>query len=117
MSVCGTATGRECSRSRDLLGAASAPGAKRRHRDGRRLDRRLAKRAHLPERLERRLARRAGLFQLRGADRADEEAHVDLAAAHRAMEVALRQPVLHRLDLELALAYVFEVRERELEIK
>src|SRR5581483_5405229 len=81
--------------------ATTAPGLERRHRDSRRLDRGLAVRAHLPERLERRLAVRA-----------HEERDVDLGPAHGAVEVALREPVLHRLDLELALANVLEVLRR-----
>src|SRR5579862_5342672 len=89
--------------------APAPPRLERRHRDRRRLDRRLAERAHLPERLERRLAARARLLQLRRADRAHEVARVDLRAAHGAVEVALREPVLHRADLELALAHVLEV--------
>ena len=58
--------------------------------DGRRLDRRLAVRADLPERLERLLAVRARLAQPRRADRADEERRLDLGAADRAVQVAAR---------------------------
>src|SRR6185503_7431812 len=80
--------------------------------DGLRLHRRLAERTHLPERLERLLAVAARLPEARRADRADEEAHLDLGAADRAMHVAARQALLHRLDLELALAHVLEVLGR-----
>src|SRR4051794_39662641 len=69
-------------------------------------------RANLPERLERRLAVRARLLQLRRADRTDEIRHVDLRAAYGTMQVALREAVFHRLDLELPLAHVFEVLGR-----
>src|SRR5581483_9859211 len=75
----------------------------------RRVDRRLAVRAHLPERLERCPAVHARLPELRRADRTDEEARVDVRATDRAHEPGPRQPVLHRLDLELALADVLEV--------
>src|SRR4051794_28599890 len=80
-------------------------------RHGRRvvLDRRLAVRAHLPERLEWPVAVRARLAQLRRADRTDQELLLDLRAAYRAMQVAAAEPLLHRLDLELALADVVEV--------
>ena len=37
---------------------------------------------------------------------------VDLGAADRAVQVALREAILHRLDLELALAHVLEVLRR-----
>src|SRR5713101_3376235 len=76
------------------------------------LDRGLAVRTHLPERLERGAAVHARLPQLRRADRAHEEARVDLRPADRAHEVAAREAVLHRLDLELALAHVLEVLGR-----
>src|SRR5262245_16745858 len=76
------------------------------------LDRRLAERADLPERLERLLAVAAGLAQPRRTDRADEERLVDLGPADRAVQVAPREPLLHRPDLELALAPVLEVLGR-----
>src|ERR1700704_1919720 len=50
----------------------------------RRLDRRRAIRAALPEGLERSLAGPARLFQLRGADRTDEERRLDRGPANRA---------------------------------
>src|SRR4029450_13211050 len=59
-----------------LLRAPPASGRSRLERGelyGRRLDRRLAVRAHLPECLERSLAVGARLLELRRADRADEE--------------------------------------------
>ena len=58
------------------------------------------------------LAVRARLLQLRRADRADEERRLDLGAADRAVQVAPGEPLLHRLDLELALAHVLEVLGR-----
>ena len=42
----------------------------------------------------------------------DEEVGADLRPADRAVEVAAREPLLHRLDLELALAHVLEVLRR-----
>src|SRR5262249_21266127 len=77
-----------------------------------RLDGRLAVGADLPEGLERRLAVHARLLQLRRADRTHEEVGADLRAANRAVEVAARKTLLHRLDLELALAHVLEVLGR-----
>ena len=87
--------------------SSSIPGSARR-----RLDRRLAVRAHLPQRLERRAAARARLLQPRRADRADEEGRLDLGPADRAVQVAPREPLLHRPDLELALTHVLEVLRR-----
>src|SRR5207302_9024543 len=79
----------------------------RRRRRG--LDRGLAVRAHLLQRLERRPALHARLPELRRADRAHEIARVDVRAADGTDEAAPRQPVLHGLDLQLALAHVLEV--------
>src|SRR5207247_8970546 len=98
-----------------LLGASPPPG--RSNLEGRELDRdrfdgRLAVRADLPERLERRLAVDARLLQLRRADGTHEELVRDFRATHRAKEIAAREPFLHRLDLELALAHVLEVLGR-----
>src|SRR2546430_15304322 len=98
-----------------LLGATPSPGRANlegRELDRDRLDRRLAVRADLPEGLERRLAVGAGLLQLRRADRTDEELRRDLRPADRAVQVTAREPLLHRLDLELALAHVLEVLRR-----
>src|SRR5712691_4171866 len=98
-----------------LLGASPPPrGAdfKGRNVDCGRLDGGLAVRTHLPERLERRLAVDAGLLQLRRADGTDQEFVGDLRATDRAVEVAAREPLLHRLDLELALTHVLEVLRR-----
>src|SRR5690349_7575747 len=98
-----------------LLRAAPASLRSRLERgelDGGGLHGRLAVRADLPERLERRLAVDAGLLQLRRADRADEEVGADFRATHGAVEIPARKPLLHRLDLELALAHVFEVLRR-----
>src|SRR5207249_3779622 len=86
-----------------LLGASPPSG--RSHLEGRelhrrRLDRRLAVRTHLPERLQRSLAIGAGLLELRRADRADEELVRHLGATDGTVEVAARQTLLHRLDLE-----------------
>ncbi len=76
-------------------------------------DRRLAVRAHLPERLERRLAARARLLQLRRADRADEELGLDRARGTPGSATRrLPELLLHRADLELALADVLEVLRR-----
>src|SRR4249920_2138456 len=94
-----------------LLGApppGGLPGVAEVDRGGR-LDARLAIRADLPERLERLLAVHAGLLELGRADRADEVRRVDLGPADGAVEVAEREPLLHRLDLELALADVLEI--------
>src|SRR5215207_2476062 len=76
------------------------------------LDTRLAERADLPKRLERLLAVHSRLLELRRADGTDEKRHVDLGPADRAVEVAHREPLLHRLDLELAFAHVLEVLRR-----
>ena len=81
-------------------------------RGKRRRDLRRAVRADLPERLDRLPARRAGVPQPRRADRAREVRRLDLRAADRAALVDLREPLLHRLDLELALARVLEVLGR-----
>src|ERR1043166_1171207 len=105
-----TATGAQCNEALLLGSAAPARLELHRHRGG--LDRGLAVGAHLPERLERRLARRASLLQARRADRADEEARVDLGPADGAALVADREPVLHGADLELSLADVLEVLGR-----
>src|SRR6266480_2792020 len=75
----------------------------------RRLDRRFAERTNLPERLQGRLAVHAGLLQLRRAHRADEERGLHLRPAHGTVEVAVREPVLHRPDLELSLPHLFEI--------
>src|SRR6266542_5333898 len=80
--------------------------------DGSRFDRSLAVRTDLPERLERRLAVGTGLLQLRRADRADEKVGGHLGATNRAVEVAACKTLLHRPDLELALAHVLEVLGR-----
>src|SRR5439155_10054678 len=65
-------------RRRTLLGPGFAPGGLERRKVDRRrrLDRRLAVGADLPQRLERLFAVDAGLAQTRRADRADEEALV-----------------------------------------
>src|SRR3954469_17282494 len=95
-----------------------APPSSRRSRlergevDRSRLDRRLAIRTDLPEGLEGRLAVDACLLQLRRAHGTDEKVRADLRAADRAVEVAAGQPLLHRLDLELALPHVLEVLRR-----
>src|SRR5207248_8940917 len=97
---------------RSLLGAAPLPPRPRgleplrpaELRRGRRFDRGLAVRAHLPQRLERRLAVDASLLELRRADRADEERSLDLRPADRTVEVTRGEALLHRADLELALA-------------
>ena len=68
--------------------------------------------ADLPERLERGVALDARLLQPGRADRADEEGRLDRGAADGAVQVALRQPLLHRPDLELALAHVLDVLRR-----
>src|SRR5437867_11837046 len=110
MSDRSTAIGRT-----SLLGATPSSGRANlegRELDRDRLDRCLAVRTDLPERLERRLAVRAGLLQLRRADRTDEKLRRDLRAADRAVQVAAGEPLLHRLDLELALAHVVEVLRR-----
>src|SRR5947208_4354759 len=111
-----TAKAAEVYSGRGLLPGAPAP-ARRAHLEGReldrgRLDRRLAVRADLPERLERRLAVCARLFELRRAHRTHEEVDADLRAADRTVQVAAREPLLHRLDLELALADVLQVLRR-----
>src|SRR5262249_8907817 len=80
--------------------------------DRRGLDRSLAVRADLPQGFERRLAVHAGLPQLRRAHRAHEVVRTDLSAADRAVQVAAREAVLHRADLELALAYVLQILRR-----
>ena len=67
-----------------------------------------AVRAHLPDLLERRAARAARLLEARRADGADEEGCVHLAAADRAMQVALGQPVLEGAVLELAVAALLD---------
>ena len=54
----------------------------------------------------------ARLAQLGRADRADEEVLVDLGPADRAVQIAGAEPLLHRPDLELALAHVLEVLGR-----
>src|SRR5438094_4905149 len=98
-----------------LLGASPPPRGshlERRELHRRGLDGRLAERAHLPERLQRRLAVGARLLELRRADRADEEVGRHLRATDRAIEVAACEPLLHRLDLELALAHVLQVLGR-----
>src|SRR6266568_1104841 len=98
-----------------LLGASPAPGRsdlEGREANRRGLDRCLAVRAHLPERLERCLAVDACLLQLRRADRTDEEFVRDLRPADRTVEVAPREPLLHRLDLELPLPHVLEILRR-----
>src|SRR5207253_10164942 len=71
-----------------------------------------AVRANLPERLERRLAVAAGLPQPSRADGADQEGRVDVGPADGALHVPPREALLHRLDLEPALANVFEVLGR-----
>src|SRR5262249_7828313 len=98
-----------------LLGAPSTSRRarlERRELDRGRLDRGLAVRADLPQRLERRLAVHARLLELGRANRADEEVDTDLRAADRTMQIASRESLLHRLDLELALANIFEVLRR-----
>src|SRR4051794_11246380 len=103
-----------------MLRAAFAPRRRERRRQRLRLpeldrgglDRRLAVRAHLPERLERLLAVAARRPQAGGADRADQEGLVDLGPADRTVQVAAREALLHRLDLELALTNVLEVLGR-----
>src|SRR5438105_11184682 len=75
----------------------------------RRLDRRLAVGAHLPDRLERGAAAHACLLELRRADGTDEIARVDLRVTDRAAKVGSRDPLLDRLDLQLPLAHVLEV--------
>src|SRR5438552_981542 len=111
-----TAKAAEVYSGRGLLSGAPAtarrPHLERRELDGGRLDRCLAVRADLPERLERRLAVGAGLFQLRRAHRTDEEIRGHLGAADWAVEVAAREALLHRLDLELPLADVLEILRR-----
>src|SRR2546423_12291920 len=82
------------------------------HRRGVVLDRRLAVRAYLPERLERPVTVRARLSEFRRADRTDQELFFDLGAAHWAVQAASAEPLLHRLDLELALADVVEAFRR-----
>src|SRR5437763_4991081 len=98
-----------------LLGASSPSG--RSYLEGRelhrcRLHRGLAVRTHLPERFQGRLAIGAGLLELRGADRTDEELVRHLGPADAAVEGAAGETLLHRLDLELALAHVLEVLRR-----
>src|SRR5262245_4371274 len=73
-------------------------------RDGRR-----AVRADLPDRLERRRALRARLLEPGRADGADEERRLHGAAADGAAQVVLREALLHREHLELALADVLDV--------
>ena len=51
-------------------------------------------------------------LRARRADRADDEGRVDPAAADRAAEVVVGKPLLHRPNLELALAHVLEVLRR-----
>src|SRR5207248_1852301 len=58
------------------------------------------------------LAVHARLLQLRRAHRTHEVIDADLRATHRAVQVTARQSVLHRTDLELTLAHVFEVLGR-----
>ena len=58
------------------------------------------------------LQRHARLLQLRRADRADEELGLDRGAADRAVRVVAAEPLLHRPDLELALADVLQVLGR-----
>src|SRR5438094_3234633 len=98
------------------LSAALAPGRRQGLRlaelDGHGLDRRLAVRADLPERLERRLAIAARLAQASRAHGAHEKGGIDLCAADRAVQLTPREALLHRLDLELALAHVLEVLGR-----
>ena len=65
--------------------------------------------AHLPQRLERRVAVRAGLLEPRRAHGTHEERRLDARPADRALAAAQTEPLLHRLDLELALAHVLEV--------
>src|SRR5262245_8614869 len=77
-----------------------------------RWDVRRAVRAHLPETLERLPARRARRTEPRGADRADEVRRLDPGATDRAALVELCEPLLHRLDLELALARILEILGR-----
>src|SRR6476659_3972236 len=105
-------TGQHYRPHHSLFGAAASSGLERGQRDCRRLDRRLAVRAHLPERLERRLAVHARLLELRRADRTHKELVRDLGPADRAIEIAACQPLLHRFDLELSFAHVLEVLRR-----
>src|SRR5207248_9827484 len=83
-----------------------------RHRSGVVLDRGFAVRADLPQRLERPVAVGARLAQLRRTHRAHEEVLLHLGAADGAMEIAVPEALLDRLDLELALADVLEVLGR-----
>src|SRR5579862_303656 len=111
ISVRSSATAADYKRRRRRFLSTDVPGGCP-CRWARRLDRCLAVRAHLTERLERRTAVDARLPELRRADRADEEAQVDLRAADGADEPPAREPVLHRLDLELPLAHIREVLGR-----
>ena len=58
------------------------------------------------------LAGDARLLELRRADRADQELGLDRRAAHRAVRLAPGRALLHRANLELALADVLEVLRR-----